>query len=54
MASSSVSIAAITVAAENVMDSPTLVTDLTIASLAGCLGWRKSPSRLPPSPLEPG
>ncbi len=38
MASSRVSIAAITVAAENVMDSPTLVTDVTIASFAGLPG----------------
>ncbi len=54
MASSSVSTAAITVAAEKVMDSPTLVTDLTMAFLAGGLGWIKSASRLPARPREPG
>ena len=54
VASSRVSIAAITVAAEKVMDSPTLVTERTIASRAGGLGWMKSPSRLPPRPRAPG
>ena len=54
LASRSVSTAAITVAAENVIDSPTLVTDLTIASAAGRLAWIRSPSMLPWTLREPG
>ncbi len=54
MASSRVSTAATTVAAENVIDSPTFVTDLTIASAAGRLAWTRSPRMLRGALREPG
>jgi hypothetical protein len=49
-----VSTAAITVAAEKVIDSPTLVTDQMTDSRAAGLGRIRSRAMLPPTPCEPG
>ena len=54
VASSRVSTAAITVAAEKVIDSPTLVTDQMMDSRDAGLGWIRSRAMLPPTPREPG